>query len=81
MKRNITLAIDGQLLMRARSFAARRGTSVSTMLAGELQKMVERDTDYEQSKKKALAQLRSALLLGSPKMRSREALHDRQNLR
>ena len=39
MKQNITLAIDKQLLKRARAFAAGRGSSVSSMLADELRAM------------------------------------------
>lgn len=81
MKQNITLAIDERLLKRARAFAAQRGTSVSAMLAGELQKIVARETGYEQAKAKALAQLRSPFRLGGGTMPAREDLHDRQNLR
>jgi hypothetical protein len=81
MKQNITLAIDKQLLKRARTFAAQRRTSVSAMLASELQNIVARETEYEQAKAKALAQLSSPFRLGGGKMANREALHDRQDLR
>jgi len=81
MKQNITLAIDKQLLRRARSVAAQRHTSVSSMLADELQRMVARDTEYEQAKAKALAHLSAPFHLGGKKMARREALHDRKNLR
>lgn len=40
MKQNITLALDREVLVAARVFAAQRGTSVSAMLAEEL---IERD--------------------------------------
>ena len=81
MKRNITLAIDQRLLKSARAVAAERGTSVSAMLAGELQRIVERETAYEQAKAKALAQLDSPFHLGGAGISDREALHDRQGLR
>jgi hypothetical protein len=81
MKQNITLAIDKQLLKRARTFAAQRRTSVSAMLADELRNIVARETEYEQARAKALAQLRSPFRLGGEKMPNRESLHDRQNLR
>jgi len=81
MKQNITLAIDKQLLKRARSFAAQRGTSISAMLADELQKSVERETAYQQAKARALAQLSAPFRLGGGKMPERGTLHDRQNLR
>jgi hypothetical protein len=81
MKQNITLALDKQVLKKARSFAARRGTSVSAMLAGELRKIVAEEMQYEQAKTKALAQLSSPFRLGGAKVANREALHDRQGLR
>ena len=81
MKQNITLAIDKRLLKKARALAVERGASVSAMLAGELQKIVERETAYEQAKAKALAQLDSPFHLGGLGITDREALHDRQGLR
>ena len=81
MKQNITLAVDKSLLSRARAIAAQRGASVSALLAEELQKIVERDSVYEQAKQRALARLRSPFHLGGEKMADRESLHDRQKLR
>lgn len=81
MKQNITLALDRQVIKKARAFAARRGTSVSVMLAEELRKIVEDETRYQQAKVTALAQLNSPFPLGGAKMANREALHDRQGLR
>ena len=77
-KQNITMAIDKRLLKRARALAAKRGASVSAMLAGERQRMVERETAYELAKAKALAQLDSPFHLGGAGITDREALHDRQ---
>jgi hypothetical protein len=81
MKQNITLAIDQDLLKKARAHAARRGTSISAMLAYELQKIIARETAYEQARAKALDRLRSPFRLGGGTRPSREALHDRQDLR
>ena len=39
------------------------------------------ETEYEQAKAKALAQLRSPFHVGGEKMADRESLHDRQSLR
>jgi hypothetical protein len=80
MKQNITLAIDKQLVKKARALAAQRGTSVSAMLADELRRMVEDDASYEQAKLKALALLSSPFRLGGEKF-DRESLHDRHGLR
>jgi len=56
MKQNITLAIDKQLLKKARTFAAQRNTSVSALLADEPRNIVGRETTYERARAKALAQ-------------------------
>jgi hypothetical protein len=81
MKQNITVAIDRALLKQARSFAAQRGTSISGMLAEELRKIVAREAQYEEAKRKALAQLKSPFRLGGERIADRDALHERQNLR
>lgn len=81
MKQNITLALDKQLLKRARVFAVRRGASISAMLAGELRRIVEAEETYDQAKRKALSHLRAPFRLGGAGITNREALHDRENLR
>ena len=81
MKQNITLALDKQLLGKARALAAQRGTSVSALLADELRRMVEEETSYEQAKAKALAHLKSPFPHGGGKLPDRESLHDRAGLR
>jgi len=81
MKQNITLALDKQLLKSARAVAAQRGLSVSGLLASELHKLVASETAYQQAQTKALVQLNTPLPLGGKGIASREALHDRKNLR
>ncbi len=81
MKQNITLAIDKPLLKRARAIAAQRGTSVSTLLAQELERLVDREGAYAQARMKALAHLENPFHLGGTGIPNREALHDRQSLR
>ncbi len=81
MKQNITLAVDKQLLRRARALAAQRGTSISALLASDLREIVEREAAYEQAKAKALARLQSPFRLGGAKVGDREAWHERKGLR
>jgi len=82
MKQDITLAIDRTLLKKARVLAAQRGTSISGLLAAELQKLVQTDEEYQQAKTRALALLASPpFRLGGKGMGNRESLHDRQSLR
>ena len=81
MKQNITLALDQEVLKAARAFAARRGTSISAMLAEDLRMKIEQKLHYEQSKQRALSMLSEAFHLGVHGTINREALHDRATLR
>ena len=81
MKQNITLSLDKPLLQRARVAAAQRGVSVSAMLSEELRELVGREEAYHQAMAKALAGLTNAPALGNARIRNREALHDRKDLR
>ena len=54
MKTNITLKTDSALLREARTLAA-QGTSISALLAGQLQQVVQGRTRYDQARRRALA--------------------------
>lgn len=79
-KHNITLAIEPGLLKKARAVAARRGRSVSALLADELRELVAEDARYATARKRALALLSSPLALGGVPL-TRDELHDRRGLR
>jgi hypothetical protein len=79
-KRNITVAIEPGLLKRARAVAARRGLSVSALLAEELRELVAQDALYTAARKRALALFSTPLSLGGTPL-SRENLHERRRLR
>ncbi|MBM4218119.1 MAG: hypothetical protein FJ171_00450 [Gammaproteobacteria bacterium] len=79
-KHNITVAIDPVLLKKARAFAARRGISVSALLAAQLRELVADDARYTAARRRATALFRTPLELGGKPL-SREAAHDRRRLR
>jgi hypothetical protein len=79
-KHNITVAIEADLLKAARAIAARRGRSVSALLADELRALVGEDGEYAAARKRALALFASPLPLGAAPL-SREAAHERSRLR
>jgi hypothetical protein len=79
-KANITLAIEAGLLKKARAVAARRGQSVSALLADELRELVSEDTRYASAHKRALSLFESPLSLGGTPVR-REELHERRRFR
>jgi len=80
VKHSITLAIEPQLLKKARAVAARRGRSVSALLADELRELVDEDRGYEIARRRALALFSTPLPLGGKPL-SRETLHERRRLR
>lgn len=79
-KANITVAIEPGLLKKARAVAARRGQSVSALLADELRELVAEDERYASARKRALSLLQNPLSLGGVPLR-REELHERHRLR
>jgi len=79
-KHNITVAIEADLLKRARAVASRRGRSVSALLADELRDLVNEDANYSAAKKRAISLFSSPLALGGKPL-GREATHERGRLR
>jgi hypothetical protein len=77
MKANITLKLDKDLLRKARVLAAERETSVSALLAAQLEMAVREREGYEQAKRRALAILKKGFDLGYTPPASRDELHER----
>ena len=77
--RNITLSLPEEVLREAKVVAARRGTSVSGLLAGALSEIVERESGYAAAKERSLATLGGGRDLGTGgEIRwSRDELHER----
>lgn len=64
MRQNITLSLDSELLKSGRVLAAERGTSVSKLLASELERLVRGEQAYRKARKRALSILDRGLHLG-----------------
>ena len=77
MKTNITLKLDRDLLRKAKILAAENDTSVSALVAEQLEKAVRDRDGYEQAKRHALAILRKGFDLGYKPPASRDELHER----
>ncbi|MFC4309248.1 CopG family transcriptional regulator [Steroidobacter flavus] len=81
-KQNITVAIEPALLKQARAIAARRGTSISGLLADELRRLVAADRTYEKARKRALELMKTGLgAMASGRMENRDEIHDRSRFR
>lgn len=75
-KRNLTIQLDDAVIRHARVAAARRGLSLSSLVAQQLTELAEADERYEQARAVALDALAGAAGGGSPAWR-REELYDR----
>ena len=75
-KANLTLQLDEDVIRRARIVAAKRGTSVSALVARELDGLVEQDARYEEARGRAEELMRGAAPRRGRAWR-RDGLHDR----
>lgn len=75
-RRNLTLQLDEDVIRRAKVVAAKRGTSVSGLVARQLEEIVDRDARYEEARQQALHALGSVNKRGGRRW-SREELHER----
>jgi predicted transcriptional regulator len=53
-KAKLTIQLDSDVIRRARVVAAKRGTSVSALVARELDQLVAREERYEDAHRRAL---------------------------
>ena len=80
-KQNITVAIEPGLLKQARAIAARRGTSVSALLADELRDLIAEDRAYQAAHQNAKGLLKTGFDWQGARMLDRNEIHDRRRLR
>ncbi|MCP4661743.1 MAG: CopG family transcriptional regulator [bacterium] len=74
---NVTMRVEADLAREAKVLAARRGTSLSRLMAEQLDELVRRDRDYEAAKQRALARLETGFDLGWTPPGNREELYER----
>ncbi len=77
MKTTITLKLDDALLREIRILAAEEGTSISALLASQLEEIVRQRKAYDRARKRALARLREGIGMHWTRSRSRDELHER----
>jgi predicted transcriptional regulator len=74
---NITIRLDSKTLRRAKVLAAQRNTSISRLLAQQIESLVGEDDAYEQAKRRALARLDRGFNLGGRIEATRDEWHER----
>jgi len=77
VKQNVTLSIEKEIIKKGKVIAARKDTSISKMLAGLLNDLVENDDRYEAAKRSAFQFLQKGVHLGGEITWKREDLYDR----
>lgn len=75
-KANLTVQLDEEVIRSARIVAAKRGTSVSVLVARELEGLVQQDARYEAAWSRAEALMKGAVARGGRSWQ-RDELHDR----
>jgi hypothetical protein len=75
-KANLTIQLDTEVIRRARIVAAKRGMSVSAIVARDLTELADRDARYEEGRARAEELLAQATPRGGRAWR-REDLHER----
>ena len=76
-KQNVTISISPETVRKARILAARRSTSISGLLAEEVERLVGAEEAWERSERSALALLEQGFHLGGVIPASRDELHER----
>jgi hypothetical protein len=80
-KQNITVRLSKQTIQKARVLAARRSTSISGLLASQIEELAAEEDAYDHAMKHAIAMMEKGFHLGGVHKIDREALHDRNSLR
>jgi hypothetical protein len=75
-RQNVTVQLDRDLIRKARILAAKRGTSISGLLASELRRLIGDDEAYDVARRSALEFLDRGFHFGGKKV-SRDELHER----
>ena len=76
-KQNVTISLSRRVLRKAKILAAKRETSISGLLAQEIESLVSNDEAYERAERQALALLEKGFHLGGVIRVSRDELHER----
>jgi predicted transcriptional regulator len=76
-KQNVTVSLSTHIIHKAKILAAKRSTSISGMLAEQIESLVNADEAKERAAASAIARMERGLSLGGGRLASREDLHAR----
>ncbi len=76
-KQNVTISLDRQTIQKAKVVAARRSTSISGLLARQIEILVGEEEAYEHAERQAMTLLDRGFHLGGVIRADRDELHER----
>jgi hypothetical protein len=76
-KQNLTVSLDRQTIQKAKVVAARRSTSISGLLAHQIEVLVGEEEAYERAERQAMTLLDQGFHLGGAIRATRDELHER----
>ncbi|MEW5981842.1 MAG: hypothetical protein AB1806_05675 [Acidobacteriota bacterium] len=76
-KQNVTVRLDRLTIRKARILAAKRNSSISALLAEQVERLVGEDDAYDQAQRRAFALLEQGFHLGGRIAATREEWHER----
>jgi hypothetical protein len=75
-KQNLTICLDRQTIQKAKIIAARRSTSISRLLAHQIEILIGEEEAYERAERQAMTLLDQGFHLGGTIRVSRDELHE-----
>ena len=76
-KQNLTISLDRKTIQKAKIVAAKHSTSISGLLARQIEILVGEEEAYERAERQAMALLDEGFHLGGVIRASRDELHER----
>jgi GTP:adenosylcobinamide-phosphate guanylyltransferase len=76
-KQNLTVSLSKQTVKKIKVLAARRSTSISGFLAGQIEILVGEEEAYESDRRAALDLMEQGFHLGGKRLVGRDELHER----
>jgi hypothetical protein len=76
-RQNVTISLTTQTLQKVRVLAARRATSISGLLAEQVEALVGEEEAYERAQRQAMALLDQGFHMGGVIRATRDELHER----
>lgn len=76
-KQNLTVSLPQQTIRKAKILAARRGSSISGLVAQQIELLVGEDEAYERAQSQALALMDKGFHMGGVIRATRDEWHER----